>query len=550
MNISLPVIDNFFAGVIAAGPRRAKPPAVKSTGQLYKVSTHGPCRADTANAEQSDNSIFDGGMKFVNGSLGGSERMLRKKTATNPRDDATTPTAFRQKLLQGPTGTKRKSQHPASATVPVANPAQLASAKESLTTATVLGMDAPARVHVPRQQQRAAQTSCKPVRLTNSLGSNALKPALPSYSERLIPTDMQQEGVTNTDRAVLPNARAAATEGLVSKQLGPKLMVEAAAGSQATPSDQKPAVADTSLAGVARQKAQLLDEPFPKIYQNSPDTQHRTSVSPEESALSAEKPTDNSASISREPKLAWRGTDSQMLGESTLGKEQADSSSRKSFPQELNVTEFWIATGQTRDRGKSTSTRGSSTDFTRVFSSDNTQISVSESSSGSAQATKAAYTALPSNASSTVSEQIMESIRGPLQQGDRGITIRLHPPELGKVVVRFQEREDRITGLLEVSKAETRYEIDRALPQIIQALRDSGVRIERLDVLLTDQSGRQANRDEVPQNGSFQQDSSAEGGNPDNKSNYQQLTDTPDGAYQDSPEPQVQISDNSIDMLI
>ena len=550
MNISLPVIDNMFAGVVAVGARRSKPPGMKNTGQLNRISADDTCLSDTPKTKRTYNSAPDDGGKPGNGLFQDPESMLRKKTAAGSRADDATVVARPRTSCQGSAKTKRKSQHPAFAAVPGANPAQLASAKKSLTATAALGVGIRARAHVVCQQPTGAKNPCKPVQLTKNLSSNALKPALPSHSKRLIATDMQQEGVKNADKVPVSNPKAAATEGLAGKKPGPKSMVKVAAADRiAALSDEKSPIANTSHAGM-RQKTQLLDDRFPQVHERAADTEQKTSVGPEKSALSVEKTPDNPAPVSRESKPNLGGTDSQILSESAGGKEQADSPSRKSFPQELNVTAFRIATGQAKDRGRPTSGSGSSIHFTRAFSSDNTHIPVSELPSGSARATKAAHTALPSDVSNTMSEQIMESIRGSLQQGDRCITIRLHPPELGKLVVRFQEQGDQITGLLEVSKAQTRCEIEQALPQIIQNLRDSGVQMNRLEVLLADQSERYANRDELPQNGSFQQDSSAEGGNSDSKSNYERLADPPNGAYQDNPEPQVQIGDNSINVLI
>jgi flagellar hook-length control protein FliK len=273
-------------------------------------------------------------------------------------------------------------------------------------------------------------------------------------------------------------------------------------------------------------------------------------VGPEKPAPTAHKPRDNPAPTSREPKPNLGGTAKQIFSDSVHGKQQAGNPSGKLLPWQFNATESTIAGSQPKNRSRLTWRQASSTHFTRAISSDNTHISVSELRSASSQPIKVTNTTLPMDVSSTVSQQIMESIHGSLQQGDRYITIRLHPPELGKVVVRFQEREDQITGSLEVSKAQTRYEIDQALPQIIQTLRDSGVRIERLDVLLTDQSERQADKNHLLQDGSFQQHYSAEGNNSDNKSNYERLTERSNRSYQDDPELQVQIDDNSINMLI
>ncbi len=90
----------------------------------------------------------------------------------------------------------------------------------------------------------------------------------------------------------------------------------------------------------------------------------------------------------------------------------------------------------------------------------------------------------PPGDSASLSEQIQESIGSALRQTDRQITVRLNPPELGKVLMRFQRDKEQITGLLEVTKAQTRTEIQQALPQIVRTLEDSGVQIKRIEVSL------------------------------------------------------------------
>ena len=597
MNVSLPVIDSMFAGAVAAGPRRSKPRGMKDAGPLWGVPTGAPCLAGMANARKTDNSAFDPVGKPVDELLRDSQCMLRKKMAAGLAADQTVVTALSRTSSQGPGKAKRKLQRPAFAVVPGANPAQLASAKESLTAAAVSGIGVPTRSHVVCKQPRGAKNPSKPVQLTNNLSSNALKPALAGHSNRLIAVDMQQEAITSVDKVLAPNPKTATKGGDVSGKPGPNPMVNMVAADRISVlSGEKPPVVDTArmlqrvralqerlvpvqrarpdavqtasagsdksvlpgdrsvvggpVAGVVTQKPQVLGDHFPHIHERVADLGQKASQSPEKPALFVEKPADNSAPIGREPKPNLNETAGQTFSESAHGKEQPDRPSVKSFPRQLNITEFRTAVSRARNHTKLVSHQSASTHFARAFSSDNTQMSVSELRSVPTQATKAAHTAWPSNISSTMSQQIMESIHGSLQQGERSITIRLHPPELGKVVVRLQEREDQIAGSLELSKAQTRYEIDQALPQIIQTLRDSGVRIERLDVLLTDQSERQADRNHLLQDGSFQQHYSAEGDSSGNKANYERLMDTPDSGYQDDPEPQMQIGDSSINVLI
>ena len=100
------------------------------------------------------------------------------------------------------------------------------------------------------------------------------------------------------------------------------------------------------------------------------------------------------------------------------------------------------------------------------------------------------------NVSKSLGEQIIESIHASLQQPEKQITIHLEPPDLGKVIVNLQEQKEEIIGLLEVSKAQTRYEIEQALPQLLRNLADSGVQIKKLEVQLNDQQGQQLGKDQ------------------------------------------------------
>lgn len=97
-------------------------------------------------------------------------------------------------------------------------------------------------------------------------------------------------------------------------------------------------------------------------------------------------------------------------------------------------------------------------------------------------------------------DQIFESIQSSIRQDSRQITIRLNPPELGRVFIKFQENNGHIVGILKVSESQTRYEIEKALPQLMQNLMGTGVAIKRLDVVLADQPEQQNFKEQVPQN--------------------------------------------------
>jgi len=164
--------------------------------------------------------------------------------------------------------------------------------------------------------------------------------------------------------------------------------------------------------------------------------------------------------------------------------------------------------------------------------------------------------ALVGSQSPSVGDQILDSVRSSLSQqtGDKQITIQLHPPELGKVSVKFQEQDAQITGILEVSKAQTRLEIEQALPQIIRNLADSGVEIKRLEVVLSEDepSQQQAFKDPSLQDGAYQQHDSANSDSSPNEhrnvGTYYKLAN--DGGYRSITELQeMLVTDNSIDML-
>lgn len=89
---------------------------------------------------------------------------------------------------------------------------------------------------------------------------------------------------------------------------------------------------------------------------------------------------------------------------------------------------------------------------------------------------------------SQISKQISESISSStLQQGgEKQITIRLNPPELGSVMIKFSEKNSELTGTLQVSRAETKTEIEHALPDILRSLSESGIQLKRIDVVSTE----------------------------------------------------------------
>lgn len=106
--------------------------------------------------------------------------------------------------------------------------------------------------------------------------------------------------------------------------------------------------------------------------------------------------------------------------------------------------------------------------------------------------------------------QILDSVHASLTRGDRQVLVRLHPPELGTVLVRFREQGEHITGLLEVGRSDTRHEIERALPQVLRGLQDAGVQVRRFEVVMSDQPERDFSRGQWQQDAGPQQHGSGQ----------------------------------------
>jgi flagellar hook-length control protein FliK len=112
-----------------------------------------------------------------------------------------------------------------------------------------------------------------------------------------------------------------------------------------------------------------------------------------------------------------------------------------------------------------------------------------------------------------VGEQIQTSISNSIRDGQSEVTIRLNPPELGKVVIKLQQQDGEVTGLLDFSKAETKAQIQQLLPQLVRNLQDAGIVVKRLDVVQTqiDNSAYQQFKEHVAQEGPAYQQQFSQG---------------------------------------
>ncbi|MBN2183402.1 MAG: flagellar hook-length control protein FliK [Sedimentisphaerales bacterium] len=186
--------------------------------------------------------------------------------------------------------------------------------------------------------------------------------------------------------------------------------------------------------------------------------------------------------------------DFRVFSESTVN-------SNKEFQNALNVTtagsavekeeilNVKISSEQTRGRNDLSFDNYSTSEFSQMVSHGG-HDSITElriSSTENLKTDSPAKQSALDDINTDVGRQILESIRSSLQEEGAGkqIIVRLNPPELGQVSIKFEDRNAELTGLLEVSKTQTRNEIEQVLPQIIRNLSDSGIDIKKIDVVLT-----------------------------------------------------------------
>jgi len=227
--------------------------------------------------------------------------------------------------------------------------------------------------------------------------------------------------------------------------------------------------------------------------------------------------------------------------------------------QKINITAVQVTNGQTKEQSNSASNKGSSQSFEQMLSQTNSHILVTEPPVSAKNATKASSMGRSSSSevSADIGKQILESVQKSISQqdNDHQITVRLNPPELGKVLIRFQQQDAEIIGHMEVNKPQTRLEIEQALPQIIRNLADCGIQIKRIEVILSNeqQSGQGSLGNQSLQSGGDQQHYSRNPGTAGNNTDVYESNEwfTGNNSYENLFELQrALVTDNSINLLI
>ncbi len=156
------------------------------------------------------------------------------------------------------------------------------------------------------------------------------------------------------------------------------------------------------------------------------------------------------------------------------------------------------------------------------------------------------------NFGSSVREQVSNFIQSSYQPGgQQQISFRLNPANLGSVAVNFQENAEGITGTLHVNQAQTKDEIQRAIPEMIRNLGEAGIHIKKLEVVLTNQQSYDNAKDQsfnASQNGNPSQQNQPESGQTSGGTNQNQWkTNIANSSKFD--QQQGYHTDKSIDML-
>lgn len=233
-------------------------------------------------------------------------------------------------------------------------------------------------------------------------------------------------------------------------------------------------------------------------------------------------------------------------------KVRAETLSGKSIVQKMSQPGVLSSALQAENRSNLLANHGSNPNMElgeQVLAGNNARPAVTEPSAASAPFPKIAGN---TDSDASVSEQIQQSVRSSFGEGNRQIVIRLNPPELGKVTIKFAEQADGITGLLLIDKLQTRQQIQQALPEIIQNLQDSGVQIKRLEVVLTNQQQEYTSKDQSSTAGQDSwsgQQSSTDPDSQRNNTTYDEWLRNIDNVTEFI-EAQVQLTDNSINMLV
>jgi flagellar hook-length control protein FliK len=564
MDISLLAVGKMSAESVGGGPASSKCTSQKNTMPFSIASVDNPLLTTTVSEKATDNIITDNTQTDFNTKASRSiNNKLGKKTVRQEANE-----------IGDKDKTKDKTKDLAAEVFPFGNLRRSAKSKESLIANKILNNVLATGIDSPYNQNKAEKNLVKPTQLENKLCANTPKSVLQRTSGKLLIADKAviKKGTFSSLNPYLVagklcNAyypKSVKTSASSVQLHAPADLKAISTFGRTTLTNKKPAATD-QIAGFTDNKTPVLAFNSQIFQRKTADTEQKALTGQGKSTFVSGKQTDSVPST----KVVNNGdSDGKTLAGLVVSSKKESSNNNTSSSssqngqahfQKLNLAEIQIGPDWAKNYVNSTTKNGSDADFATIFSPNNTQSFVSGQTSAATHNIKIADLqgqSISSGVIGVTGKQIIESIRASLQQADNNVTVRLNPPELGNVLVKLQEQESELTGLLQVSKVETKYDIEQELPQIIRALTDNGVQIKRLDVQLAEQHepdvGRNPNGEGL-ENDSYQHHRFAEGNNPENNNDKELLIDISENSYQDHPETQLDPSrqtGESINMLI
>ena len=233
------------------------------------------------------------------------------------------------------------------------------------------------------------------------------------------------------------------------------------------------------------------------------------------------------------------------------GKHTGKNLSTKAAAQNLNITGLRITAAQAKNGDGAAPNNAFNTESDSPMSGYNLQSQASETSSQAFGPMTKTHNLSEEQNLPHVGRQILESIKTSLAQNqpNQRITIRLNPPELGRVSIEFRQDQDHITGILQVSRLQTRDELQHLLPEIVRTLQDAGINLKRLDLELTNQGQQQHYRDQSLHDG-LPHDHNGPSQPHYSQQQTPETTLTDDAAHYDTYAPRLLFTENQVDMLI
>lgn len=534
MNASILTIDRSF---VAPGGRAGAPPkadARHAEKTFFPVADNKPPKADSAQTEATDNVPMDARKPVADRPTRKFRQVLREKAGTDSSPKAQNDAESKEHSLkeQDAVSGLTEPKQPvkmwlAENSIPVPQSADAATAMVEPQAGCEPGQliadlkpekFPPVTGHAVKSAEIKAlaatekgQLGLKTVLPEKSNGENGLKPVSPD--EAAIGSDAEvQSGVNGRSDAIVALSGVAVD----AKALGNKADVKELVPEASADAGGKTAVANENLQGAdapADSDATETEATATNAKKDSPSNAFAdgdgkkvsadggkvplSPALPSTAANLAEKqfqaaPTDQGKDV---PNLRAGIRQAQVESSDANGGESvgggSDSADARGFATS-STTEVRVSDGQDKNRDPSAAGRDSTQNIEQILShSDPHGPTASQSATPAANARPANLPGQspPADVSADIGRQILESIHGsPSQQGaERQITVRLNPPELGQVFIRLQEHETGMTGILEVSRSQTRFEIENALPEIIRNLQDCGIQVRRFNVVLSEQ---------------------------------------------------------------